>query len=50
MAIDYNSLPSPCFVMDEERLRKNLDSIRTIGQEAGVKFILAFKSFAMWFE
>lgn len=48
MPVNYNKLPSPCFVMDEERLRNNLQLIKDIGQAAGVKFILAFKSFAMW--
>ncbi|HUS86616.1 MAG TPA: carboxynorspermidine decarboxylase [Bacteroidales bacterium] len=48
MPIDYYKLPSPCFVIEEKRLRKNLELIKNIGQEAGVEFILAFKSFAMW--
>lgn len=48
MSIDYNSLPSPCFVMDEQRLRNNLRLIKRIGEEAGVEFIMAFKAFAMW--
>jgi len=48
MAIDYRRLPSPCFVIEEARLRKNLGIINTVGREAGVKIILAFKSFAMW--
>lgn len=46
--IDYSKIPSPCFVLDEARLRKNLALIRTVQDEAGVEIILAFKAFAMW--
>lgn len=48
MKIDYNKLPSPCYVIDEERFRKNLTLIRHIAQESGAEIILAFKGFAMW--
>ena len=48
MAIDYNSVPSPCYVIDEERLRRNLVQISSIAQDSGTEFILAFKGFAMW--
>jgi carboxynorspermidine decarboxylase len=48
MPVDYSKLPSPCYVLDEERLRNNLDLISRTGREAGVKIILAFKAFAMW--
>jgi carboxynorspermidine decarboxylase len=46
--IDYNKLPSPCFVIDEERFRKNLSLIRNVSEESGAEIILAFKGFAMW--
>jgi len=48
MPIDYSSVPSPCYVIDEERLRNNLAQIRSIAQDSGTEFILAFKGFAMW--
>lgn len=48
MAIDYSKIPSPAFVLDEEKLRQNLNVIRRVQQEAGVEIILAFKGFAMW--
>jgi carboxynorspermidine decarboxylase len=48
MAIDYNILPSPCYVIEEERLRKNLSLIKHISDESGAEIILAFKGFAMW--
>ena len=46
--IDYKSIPSPCYVVEEERLRKNLSLIKKVEEEAGVQIILAFKAFAMW--
>ena len=46
--IDINQVPSPCYVMDETLLRKNLTLIKNVADKAGVEIILAFKSFAMW--
>lgn len=46
--IDINKVPSPCYVMDETLLRKNLALIKDMANRAGVEIILAFKSFAMW--
>lgn len=46
--IDFNKIPSPCFVLNEDRFRSNLALIRAVKEEAGVEIILAFKAFAMW--
>lgn len=46
--IDYSLFPSPCYIMEEDLLRRNLMLIRDVKQQAGVEIILAFKSFAMW--
>jgi carboxynorspermidine decarboxylase len=48
MAIDYSKIPSPCYVIDEERFRKNLSLIKHVSDESGAEIILAFKGFAMW--
>jgi len=48
MPINYNRIPSPCYVMDEERFRKNLSLIKKVSDESGAEIILAFKGFAMW--
>jgi carboxynorspermidine decarboxylase len=48
MPIDYNQIPSPCYVIDEERFRKNLALIKHVSDESGAEIILAFKGFAMW--
>jgi len=46
--VDLKKIPSPCFVLEEARLRKNLELISRVQREAGVQIILAFKGFAMW--
>jgi carboxynorspermidine decarboxylase len=46
--IDYSKIPSPCYVIDEERFRRNLSLIRHVSDESGAEIILAFKGFAMW--
>ncbi len=48
MPIDYKQVPSPCYVIDEERFRSNLGLIRQVSSESGAEIILAFKGFAMW--
>ncbi len=47
---DYqaNTIPSPCYIIEEELLRKNLSLIKNVKDAAGVEIILAFKSFANW--
>lgn len=45
---DFKEIPSPCYVMEEELLRRNLSSIKSVKERAGVNIILALKAFAMW--
>lgn len=42
------TLPTPYYIIEETRLRRNLELIRSIADKAGVEFILAFKAFALW--
>lgn len=48
MSINYNIVPSPGYVIDEYRLRRNLSLIRHVSEESGAEIIMAFKGFAMW--
>ena len=41
-------IPSPCYVVEESLLRRNLSLIQSVAQRAGVEIILAFKAFALW--
>lgn len=43
-----DAIPTPAFVLDEARLRANLQLIDRVQRAAGVQIILAFKGFAMW--
>ena len=44
----YKEIPTPCYVMEEEKLRKNLSLIESVARRANVEIILAFKAFALW--
>ncbi len=46
--MNYQEIPSPAFVLEEKLLRKNLELINRVQNEAGIEIILAFKGFAMW--
>ena len=41
-------IPSPCYVMEEALLRRNLELICSVARRADVEIILAFKAFALW--
>lgn len=45
---DYSQIPSPCYVIDELLLRRNLELIRSVKERSGADIILAFKAFALW--
>ena len=44
----FDQIPSPCFVLEEELLIKNLEIIKSVREQAGIEIILALKGFAMW--
>jgi carboxynorspermidine decarboxylase len=48
MPVDFQQIPSPCFVLDEQLLERNLQLIASVKERSGVDIILAFKGFAMW--
>ena len=43
-----SQIPSPCYVLYEEKLRRNLELIKRVKDKAGVEIIMAFKAFALW--
>ena len=45
---NLRACPSPCFLIDEMRLRRNLELISTVKRQADVEIIMAFKAFASW--
>ena len=46
--IDFSKISSPCYLLDEELLEKNMATIDRVRQEAGVEIIVALKACAMW--
>ncbi len=48
MAIDYSAPPSPCFVLEESRLRANLELLARVQRDSGATIICALKGFAMY--
>jgi carboxynorspermidine decarboxylase len=45
---NYGLFPSPCYVLEERLLRRNLSLIADVARRADVEIILAFKAFALW--
>ena len=46
--INLSKIPSPCYVMEEQLMRNNLQLIKFVKDRAGIEIILAFKAFAAW--
>jgi len=44
----YRQLPLPCYLLEEKKLRQNLELIRSVEQAADCSILLALKGFAMW--
>jgi carboxynorspermidine decarboxylase len=48
MALDISRIPTPCYVLEEEKLRANLAIMERVQRESGGHIILALKGYAMW--
>ena len=48
--IDFEKVPTPCFLLDEQSLEINLQILHLVQQEADVHIICALKGFAFWQE
>ena len=46
--IDFGSLPTPCFVVDETLLKRNLEILQYVKAQTGCKILLAQKGFSMY--
>jgi carboxynorspermidine decarboxylase len=47
MNINWNEIPSPCYVLEEEKLLQNLRLMRHVQDSSGASIICALKGFAM---
>lgn len=48
MALNFNEVPTPSYVVDETLLIKNLELLKKVKEEAGCHILLATKAFAMY--
>ena len=48
MSIDFNKIPTPCYVIDERLLRNNLELIKKVEEAAAIDILVAFKAFSNW--
>ena len=46
--IDVSKIPSPCYVLEEKLLLKNLEKLKYVADESGAQILCALKGFAMW--
>jgi len=46
--LDLSRLPSPCFVVDEVAVERNLKILHDVQQRSGAKILHALKAFSMW--
>ncbi|WP_091231162.1 carboxynorspermidine decarboxylase [Anaerobium acetethylicum] len=46
--MNYNEFPSPCYVVDEDLLRKNLEILKSVEDRTGCHILLAQKAFSMY--
>src|SRR5690606_17009755 len=47
-SFDPSRVPSPCFVVDEVAVERNLKVRQRVQQESGAKVLLALKAFSMF--
>lgn len=45
---DFSRVPSPCYVLDQARLRANLELLARVQKESGAKVICALKGYSFW--
>lgn len=48
--MEFELLPTPCYLLDEEKLIANLQILRQVQNETGCKILLAQKAFSMYSE
>lgn len=45
---NFNEINRPIYILEEDRLRKNLQLIHEVACKADIEIILAFKAYALW--
>lgn len=45
---NFQYFPSPCYVLEEEKLEKNLQILNYVRSKSGAKILLALKAYSLW--
>ena len=48
MELDFGYLPTPCYIVDERLLKRNLEILKTVQDRTGCRILLALKGFSMY--
>jgi len=48
MKMDLSGAPSPCYIIDERLLKRNLEILQSVQERTGCKILLALKGFSMY--
>ena len=48
MSVDFDNIPSPCYVIDESLLRNNLQLIKQVKEATKIDILVSFKAFSNW--
>ena len=46
--LDLSQLPTPCFVVDQVAVERNLQILQQVAERSGAKVLAALKAFSMW--
>ncbi len=47
MNLDFNACPTPCYIVDERLLKRNLEVLHSVQERTGCNILLALKGFSM---
>ncbi|PAF41900.1 carboxynorspermidine decarboxylase [Helicobacter sp. 11S02596-1] len=46
--MNFFKIPTPCYVLENDKLKKNLEILDFVQQQTGAKILLALKGYAFW--
>ena len=45
---NFENIPSPCYVLEEEKFERNLQLLSSVQERSGAKILIALKGYALW--
>ena len=46
--MEISEIPTPSYVLEEKKLRQNLEILKRVSDESGLNILMALKGFAFW--